>query len=209
MNLTAMIALVRKDLHDEDAQNYRWTDLVLTRHIDHAVKEFSEAIPLQTKAAIDTTSGSREVSLATLTGLVMVEAVEYPISQFPALYQRFSIWGSTLTLLGADIPDGSKCNIFYGEMHTLAATSTIPAIHEDLITWGACGYAAIEWALYTINRVNNGGENTPSSLSGWGKEKLMMFRAELKRLGRRNKVRTNQLYTAYYPVQSRATDPGP
>ena len=31
------------------------------------------------------------------------------------LCQRFSIWGDTLTLLGADIPDGSHCNIFYGE----------------------------------------------------------------------------------------------
>ena len=209
MNLTDMIALVRKDLHDEDALNYRWSDLTLTRHIAHAVKEFSEAIPLQTKAAAATTNGSRDISLASLTGRVMVEAVEYPIGQFPARYQRFSLWGDTLTLLGPDIPDGSNCNIFYGQLHTLAATSTIPAVYEDLIACGACGYAAIEWALYTINRVNNGGEKTPDYLSAWGREKQLLFRAELKRLGRKNKVRVSTLYTPCNPISSRASDAGP
>jgi hypothetical protein len=158
MTLTDMIALVRKDLHDEDSGNYRWTDLTLTRHIAHAVKEFSEAVPLQSKATLATSSGSREVSLTSLTGRVMVEAVEYPVGQFPALYPRFSLWGDTLILLGENIPDGSNCYVYYGQTHTLGATSTIPAVYEDLITWGACGYAAIEWALYTINRVNNGGD---------------------------------------------------
>jgi hypothetical protein len=209
MTLTDMMALVRKDLHDEDSQNYRWTDAVLTRHINHAVKEFSEALPLQSKAVMATIGGSRELSLAALTGRVMVEAVEYPAGQYPAVYNRFGLWGDTLTLLGEAIPDGSNCHIYYGQLHTLGATSTIPAVYDDLITWGACGYAALEMAMYTLNRVNNGGQNTPEALSGWGQQKLLMFRAELKRLGRRNRVRVNRLYAPAAPPQSRATDPGP
>ena len=208
MTLTEMVATVRQDLHDEDALNYRWTDPMLTRHIAHVVKEFSEAIPLQTKAAVATTSGSRDLSLASLTGRVMVEAVEYPINQFPASYQRFSLWGDTLTFLGEDVPDGSNCNIFYGQLHTLGATSTIPAVYEDLIAGGACGYAAEEWSLYAANRINYGGEKTAAAFSAWGREKLQFFRSELKRLGRKNKVRVSRLFIPDCPVPSQTSNPG-
>jgi hypothetical protein len=209
MTLTEMIALIRKDLHDEVSACYRWSDATLTRHIAHAVKEFSEAIPLKSIAAVDTTAGSRAVDISALTGRVMVEAVEYPVGQFPAVYPRFSLWGDSLILLGENVPSGAHCNVYYGQLHTLGATSTIPAVYEDLITWGACGYAGIEYGLYTTDKVNNGGEKTPDELAAWGKEKLLMFRAELKRLGRKNKVRVNQLYTPFYPIQSQTTDPGP
>jgi hypothetical protein len=209
MNLTDMRNLVRQDLHDEDALNYRWTDNQLDRHIAQAVKEFSEALPLPAKASVATSTGSREISLNGLTGRVMLEAVEYPAGQFPASYQRFSLWGDTLTLLGDCIPDGSNCQIFYGQLHSLGVTSTIPAVYEELIAGGACGYAAVEEALYCINRVNNGGEKTPEHLSAWGQEKLLTFRAGLKRLGRRNKVRVSTLYTPAYPLQSQAGDVGP
>jgi hypothetical protein len=42
MNLSEMITVVRKDLRDQDSENYRWTDDELTRHINRAVREFSE-----------------------------------------------------------------------------------------------------------------------------------------------------------------------
>jgi hypothetical protein len=41
MDLNTMRSIVRRDLKDEDAQNYRWSDDELDRHIAHAVKEFS------------------------------------------------------------------------------------------------------------------------------------------------------------------------
>ena len=66
MNLVDMRAIVRRDLHDEDANNYRWTNDELDRHIAHAVKDYSEAIPYEQKAIKATTSGSREIDIATL-----------------------------------------------------------------------------------------------------------------------------------------------
>ncbi|MBA7484896.1 hypothetical protein ES707_20427 [subsurface metagenome] len=59
---------------------------------------------------------------------------------------------------------------------------------------GAEGYAAVEWAGYAINRVSVGGTTTPKEFLAWGNERLKQFRKELKRLGRRNKVRIRQLY---------------
>jgi hypothetical protein len=60
MNLNDMRGIVRRDLHDEDANNYRWTNDELDRHITHAVKDYSEAIPYEQKAVKTTTIGSRD-----------------------------------------------------------------------------------------------------------------------------------------------------
>jgi len=210
MNLADMRAIVRRDLHDEDANNYRWTDDELDRHIAHAVKEFSDYIPYEQKATKATTSGSRELDISSLTDRIVVEAVEYPVDKFPKGYQRFSLWGDTLTLLGDEVPDGSNAYIYYGKLHTLDASgSTIPAKLEDLVAVGAGGYAAVEWAAYAINRVNVGGSPTPQEFLDWGNQKLRYFRQELRRLGRRNRVRASSLYKPYYPIVSKSTDYGP
>ena len=210
MNLTEMRTIVRRDLHDEDSGSYRWTNDELDRHVAHAVKDFSQAIPCEQTATKATTSGSREIDVSTITNRVMVEVVEYPVDKFPKRYQRFSLWGDTLTLLGSEVPDGSSAYIYYGKLHTLDAEgSTIPAEHDDLIAAGACGYAAVEWAVYAINRVNVGGVITPKEFLAWGNEKLSYFKSELKRLGRRNRVRVRSLYRPYYPTVSKTTDYGP
>lgn len=195
MNLSEMIALVRKDLHDEDSGNYQWSDAELTRHINRAVKELSESLPLPAKATLPTTSGSRELDISGLSNRIMVEAVEYPVDASPPNYQRFSIWGDTLTIISGSEPDGSNCYVYYGALHTLDANgSTVPTKYEDLVAAGACGYAAIEWAAYAINKVNVGGAMTPREFRLWGSERLGIFQERLKRLGRRQRVRTQQLF---------------
>ena len=210
MDLTGMRTIVRRDLHDEDSGSYRWTDNELNRHIDRAVKEFSEHLPYEQKATKATTSGSRELDITTVTNRVMVEAVEYPVDKFPRRYQPFSLWGDVLTLLGDEVPDGSNAYIYYGKLHTLDASgSTIPAEHEDLVAGGAGGYAAVEWAMYAVNRVNTGGTMTPREFLDWGNLKLRFFRGELRRLGRRDRVRVSSLYRPHYPIVSKSTDYGP
>ena len=194
MNLTEMITLVRRDLRDETTP-YQWSDDELTRHINRALKQLSERVPLPAKATLATTADSREIDISSVTDRVMVQAVEYPVDEFPKRYQRFSIWGDTLTIISGDEPDGSNCHIYYGKLHTLdATTSTIPPKHEDLVATGACGYAAVSWAAYSINRVNVGGAMTPGEFLTWGKERLKTFNDALKRLGRRQRIRTQQLH---------------
>jgi hypothetical protein len=195
MNLTEMIALVRKDLHDEDSGSYRWKDAELTRHISRAVTELSEKIPLPVRATLPTTADSRELDISGLANRIMVEAVEYPVDASPPVYPRFSIWGDMLTIIGGCEPDGSNCYVYYGTLHTLdAAGSTVPAKYEDLVANGACGYAAIEGAVYAINRVNAGGTTTAADFRLWGSEQLGIFQERLKRLGRKQRVRAQQLF---------------
>ncbi len=209
MNLSEMITLVRKDLRDQDSENYRWTDDELTRHINRAVREFSEEVPLPARATLPTATDSREVDISTLTGRVMVEAVEYPLLSFPPDYQQFTVWGDTLTIISGSELDGSNCYIYYGTLHTLDANgSTIPTKYEDIVAAGACGYAAVEWAVYAVNRVNIGGTLTPKEYLEWGNQKLKFFRQELKRLGRKNRVRVSSLYQPYHPIVNRSADYG-
>ena len=99
MDLSEMRTRVRRDLHDEDPANQRWTDDELDRHIERVVRELSLAIPLEAKATLTTSEGSRDISLASLSDLVAVEAAEYPGDMYPPSYVPFSLWASTLTLL--------------------------------------------------------------------------------------------------------------
>jgi hypothetical protein len=197
MNLTDMITLVRNDLRDEDSGSYRWTDAELTRHIGRAVGELSEQIPLPAKATLPTTPDSWEIDISGLTGRIMIEAVEFPAGETPPHYRRFSVWGDTLTIIDGPEPDGSNCNIYYGALHTLDADgSSIPAQYEDLVATGACAYAAIEGAAGAINRVNVGGTMTAEEFRRWGGERLGIFQERLRRLGRRHRVRNQQLFAS-------------
>ena len=207
MNLTEMIARVRQDLHDEDPEQYRWEDSLLARHITHAVKDFSQACPRETRAALATLAGSRDIDVSALTDRITIEAVEYPAGLFPKRYSRFSLWSDVLTLLVEEVPDGMDCNIYYGRLHTLdEAGSSIPSQYEDIIATGACGYAATELGSCTINRVNVGGAGTPEAFLEWGQTKLTVFRADLKRLTRR--LSASRLYVPDYPAKSQSMDYG-
>ena len=203
-----MRTVVRRDLKDEDSQNYRWSNDELDRHIDHALREFSVACPQEQQSDIATTDGSREIDISSLANQVLVFAVEYPIGEFPPRYQRFSLYQDTLTLLGDEVPDGSDARIFYGKIHTLdASTSTIPPKHENIVAIGAEAYALLEWAAYAINRVSVGGEQTSRDFRTRGEELLKQFRAELKRV--KSRIRSASLYKPATPPVSKTTDWGP
>jgi hypothetical protein len=209
MTLTDMRVLVRRDLNDENESDYRWTDNELDRHIARAVKEFSEAIPLEQKATLATTAGSREITIVGLTNRVMVEAIEYPTGKFPESYQRFAVWNETITLLGEDIPNGSNCYVYYGKLHALdGINSTIPCKYEDLIATGAAGYAAYEGAIHAVNRVNTGGTGTPEEFKALANDYMTRFRTEIKRLNRNNHVRFSQLYIPYNNMASKSMEGG-
>jgi len=203
VNLSEMRTRVRRDLHDEDPADQRWTDDELDRHIERAVRELSLAIPLEAKATPTTSEGSRDISLASLSDLVAVEAVEYPVDKYPPSYIPFSLWAGTLTLLvDATPPGGQSVNIYYGKMHTLdATTSTIPPHLEELVATGAAAYAALEWASFATNRINVGGQHVWRQYLTWGQERLAVFSRALAKHSRRNAVRVRRLYTpATQPV---------
>ncbi len=211
MNLSQMRTRVRQDLHDQDSNNYRWTDAEIDRHVDHAVREFSIVMPVEAKSTLYTSQGSRDLSLDILNGLIMIEAVEYPVGQYPSSYVPFSLWNGVLSLLVDNIPSGGEeVNLYYGKMHTLdGSTSTIPVHLEDLIVTGATAYAALEWSSFATNRVNLGGITAWRDYLTWGQDRLSAFAQGLAQYSRKNALRVRRLYRPYEPKPSQSTDWGP
>jgi hypothetical protein len=194
-------ALVRKDLHDEDSSNYRWTDAVLDRHIDRAAAEYSLHAPREQKTTLTTTAGSRDVSISTLADLIDIAAVEWPTGEFPPRLVGVTRWMTTITLDSVNAPAGvENVNVYWLKKHTLdGSSSTIPAIHDDVIAAGAAAYAALDWTSFSVNRINTGGDDVWGRYKAFAEERLRYFEAELRRLGRRNKVGQRRTYTTDAP----------
>lgn len=185
---------VRKDLHDTDAGSYRWSDTQLDRHIEHAIADLDMEAPRELTATLATAEGSRDLSLASLTGMVSMEAVEYPLNQYPPSYVRFSRWGDSLTLLVAAEPDGGDAKVYYTATHVLDGSgSTIPPALEDALAMAAAGYAAVELASGSINTVTTGA-GVPAEYAKWGQAWLTAWRQLLRQHSRRNRVRSDRMY---------------
>jgi hypothetical protein len=211
MDLSEMRDRLRKDLHDEDAADQRWTDSELDRHIQRAVREFSLSVPQEAKTTLSTTADSRDLSIAGLTDLVAIEAVEYPVGNYPPTYVPFSVWLSTLTMLIDSPPGGVEdVDVYHTRLHTLDETaSTLPARLEDVVATGAAAYAALEWASFAANRVNVGGQDVWRDYLTWGQERLAEFQRALAGHGRRNTVRVRQLYRPATTPVDQSTVEGP
>ena len=203
--LTDIRARVRTDLRDEAVGRFRWASAELDRHISHALRELSLAVPVESKATLQVAAGSRDLSLSSLAGLVLVDSVEYPAGQFPPSYVEHRVWGDTLTLLTERTPGGGEeAAVYYGKLHTLDYTgSTVPEALEDVLVAGASGYAALSMSGFTINRLNTGGDAVWRDYMVWGRERLNVFLRVLSRYGRSGSLRARQLRRPPVGVGSR------
>ena len=195
MILSDMRTLVRRDLKDEDASNYRWQDNEIDRAIGRAVVELSRYCPREMKTTIATVDGSREIAISTLTDRVSVDRIEFPIDETPRSFQRFSVYADTITLIGNVEGDGANCYIFWGKVHTLdGSTSSIPTYLEDVLALGATAYAVLAQTQYRVDVAGHGGEQADRDYQSWGNAMLKEFTSQLKRFGKGRKLKISQLY---------------
>jgi len=100
--------------------------------------------------------------------------------------------------------------VYYTKLHTIDGSgSTVPARYEDMIAMGAAGYAAVEWASFSTNRVNVGGQDVWRDYLTWGQSRLAEFQAAMAEYGRRNAVRVRRLYAPAVDVADQSTVVGP
>ena len=197
--LSDIRTLVRRDLKDEDAQAYRWTNDEIDRAIARALEELSLAIPREMKSTVATTSGSAAISLSAVSGianLISVDRVEFPIDSMPREYRRFTLYlETTITLIDGQQGDGENCYVYWSSLHTLdGSVCTLQARFFSLLTAGAAAYAALSLAQYSSDRANTGGENVDRDYTFWGRDRLAWFKDGLRLHGRRSKLRQSRLY---------------
>jgi hypothetical protein len=194
MNLTEMRARVREDLQDTDAVNYRWTDDEIDGAIDRVVMEYSLHAPIEQQDDIATTEGDTELDISSLTGLLKIESVEFPIGQSPKYYQRTEYWAGHLYM--EDEGDGEDARVRWPKKHTLDAQSTtIPAEHEEIIILGATGYLAMSASAYTVDRASIAGRHATINYKAWGKERLDRYDKKLKAISHSGRVTQRTFYT--------------
>ena len=194
MNLTEMRARVREDLQDTDSQNYRWTDDEVDGAIERVVTEYSLHAPIEQQDDIATTDGDTELDISSLSGLLKIESVEFPIGQTPKYLQRTEYWAGHLYM--EDEGDGEDARVRWLKKHTLdAVSSTIPAEHEEIIVLGATGYLAMSASAYTVDRASIAGRHATINYKAWGKERLDRYDKKLKAISRTSRIITRDLYT--------------
>jgi hypothetical protein len=194
MNLTEMRARVREDLQDEDDANYRWTNDQVDGAIERVVREFSLAYPQMESTDIATTEDSRELDISSLSGLITIRRVEFPIGNDPPYYQRFDIWGTKLYMAAKG--DGSDARVRWYKEHTLdAESSTIPAQFEEIIVLGATGYLAASASVYTVDKATIAGKWATINFLKWGEQRLDRYHKQLRRISRDSRVISKELYS--------------
>jgi len=193
MNLTEMRARVREDLQDTDSQNYRWTDDEVDGAIERVVIEYSLHAPIEQQDDIATTDGDTELDISSLSGLLEIESVEFPIGQTPKYLQRTEYWADKLYM--EDEGDGEDARLRWLKKHTLTAESTtIPAEHEEIIVLGVTGYLAMSASAYTVDRASIAGRHATINFKAWGKERLARYDKKLKAIARTSEVIPKELY---------------
>jgi hypothetical protein len=194
MNLTEMRARVREDLQDTDSQNYRWSDDEVDGAIDRVVMEYSLHAPIEQQDDIATTDGDTELDISSLTGLLKIESVEFPIGYKPKYFQRIEYWAGQLYM--EDEGNGNDARIRWLKKHTLTAESTtIPSEHDEIIVLGTTGYLAMSASAYTVDRASIAGRYGTINYKAWGKERLSRYDKKLKAISRNSQVISKGLYT--------------
>jgi hypothetical protein len=191
MDLATMRARVREDLQDDDDANYRWTNDQVDGAIERVVREFSIVKPIQQQDDIATVESSRDIDISSLSGLIGVESVEFPIGQNPTYYQKFRIWQDTIQM--SDEGDGSDARVRWYKEHTLnGSSSTIPSQFEEIIVLGATGYLAASASVYTVDKATIAGKWATINFLKWGQERLDRYEKKLRAL--KSRIITREFY---------------
>ncbi|MCK5181243.1 MAG: hypothetical protein KAQ73_01765 [Dehalococcoidia bacterium] len=194
MNLTEMRARVREDLQDTDSQNYRWTDDEVDGAIERVVAEYSLRAPIEQQDDIATTDGDTELDISSLSGLLEIVSVEFPIDRSPKYLQRTEYWVGHLYM--EDKGNGQDACVRWLKRHTLdAGSTTIPAEHEEIIVLGVTGYLAMSASAYTVDRASIAGRHATINYKAWGKERLDRYDKKLKAIARTNRIIRRRFYT--------------
>jgi hypothetical protein len=194
MNLTEMRARVREDLQETNPADHHWTDEQIDHAIQRTVWEYSMAAPIQNQDDLPTTPGDHEIDISTLSRLLKVESVEFPIGHTEPCYQRFDLWAGRLRM--TDQGDGTDARIRWLQAHQLTSGSTtVPSEHEEILVLGATGYLAMSASAYSVDRASIAGRHATINYRAWALSRLGSYQWKLRAINAQNRVVQRTLYT--------------
>ena len=150
MLIAAAIARIRNDLKDV-SPGTRWTDAVLTIHVDEACEDYSAYDPMS--AYDNSISAARTFSVSTLTGLTKVRGIGYPANTIPPRMRQFDMRDDSTVIMQVADTMSSVVEVYYEKER---AIGDIPVENEGLVCRLASAYALEEYAAYSTDKVNDG-----------------------------------------------------
>jgi hypothetical protein len=137
----------------QDSGNARWSTDDTDEAIRTALEYYTRQNPYRAIGTITLAAAGREISLATLTGLIRVEKVWWDYDSttpgYPPNWRQFEVWpGSILYIDDREEPAAADVlRVWYTKQHTIneldsATATTIPAEDVDVIVTGAAHFAA-------------------------------------------------------------------
>lgn len=194
--LTALLARAAVDL--SDAANDTWSSAELTDHLRRTLREIDLLAPRPTTATLTPDEGSRELSLASLGGIVALLDLWYPYdADEPAHPPERPAWrwltADSIWLAVEAPPDGVlQARLLYGAPHTVdgldgASLTTLDAYGEQLLVLGTTASAAEQLSLARTGAITVT-TNTPHQLAEWARARRKRFEQGLERLAARRRL---------------------
>ncbi|MCW5848609.1 MAG: hypothetical protein KIT87_00720 [Anaerolineae bacterium] len=151
MNLAAYRTSVRD--HARDGGATVWTDAQVDTALRAALEAYSRVTARTVVTPLTLTSGDREISLASLAGLLTVRELWLPYTpsapEDPPNRRYFIPLSPTTVYIadGAEPTTGEIARVFYLALHTVdgldgATATSVPAWHEQGLALGAAAYLA-------------------------------------------------------------------
>ena len=150
MNLAGYRTAAREQLRDGGATV--WTDAQVDRALRTALEAYSRVTARTVVGTVTLASRGREISLASLAGLLTVRELWLPYTasdpEYPPNVRYFIPLSPTTVYLadGAEPAAGETARVFYLALHSVdgldgATATTVPAWHEQGLALGAAAYA--------------------------------------------------------------------
>ena len=187
MNLAAYRTAVRDQTRDGGASV--WTDAQVDTALRAALEAYSRVTARTVTATLTLASGGREMSLASLPGLLTVRMVWLPYTvsdpEDPPNVRHFIPLSPTTIYITDDAEPaaGETARVFYLALHTVdgldgATATSVPAWHEQGLALGAAAYLA-EARARQVSEADNVTSATRRWANDWARGRLQAWQGWL------------------------------
>lgn len=185
----------------QDSGNAIWASGDIDEAIEQAIDMYSRSNPRRVIGTITLAAAGREISMATLTGLIAVERVwwDYDSSTpgYPPNWRNFRVWPGNILYVDDDEQPANTdvIRVWYTAMHTLnglnaAGATTVPVDDLTFLLQGAAAIAARFRAVELAESATVDGQ-AQARLMDWAEAFYAQFED-----GLRERRRTKRIYTA-------------
>jgi len=159
-----------------------WGTAAIASQMELDLQVISDYTPQLAQATVTFAGTARELSLATLTDLLEVDAIEFPIDKHPPRYVNFSVRGGSVILddYKEVVSTADTAYVWYAAPHTVSgtATNTLNKWQEEVLVELAVSHLMQNLSIDKIDKINKGGEGVSTKYlnGGTDREKKVMSR---------------------------------